>query len=448
MSAEFAWPTWDALARVLTLRDYNTRVVVLGVSSLGLAAGLVGTFLLLRKRALLGDALSHATLPGIGLAFLVMVALGGTGRSLAGLLFGATVAGVLGVAGVLLIVHLTRIKEDAALGIVLSAFFGLGIALFGLIQNLGTGHAAGLKSFIYGKTASMLWSDAVLTMVTAGVAAAVCLVLFKEFKLLCFDAHYAAAQGWPVVWLDVVMMALVVVVTVIGLQAVGLILMIALLVVPPAAARFWTNHLPTMLAASGLLGAVSGLVGAALSALLPRLPAGAIIVVVAGVFFIVSLLCGPARGLLPRYLDHRRVTAKVARLNLLRAMYELGEVAGPGAPPVNRAALLHHRTWSPRELSRALAAARGAGLLAPAAGTSVALTAAGAAAAWRAARNHRLWELFLIAHADIAPSQVDRVADEVEHAVDANLLAALERQLAEQYPDLAVPPSPHRLVPP
>ncbi len=448
MSADLTWPTGEALLRVLTLRDYNTRVVVLGVSFLGLASGLVGTFLLLRKRALLGDALSHATLPGIALAFLVMVALGGTGRSLPGLLLGATIAGVLGVAGVLLIVHLTRIKEDAALGIVLSAFFGLGIALFGLIQNLGTGHAAGLKSFIYGKTASMLWSDAVLTMVTAGVAAAVCLLLFKEFKLICFDAHYAAAQGWPVVWLDVVMMALVVVVTVIGLQAVGLILMIALLVVPPAAARFWTDHLPTMLATSGLLGAVSGLVGAALSALLPRLPAGAIIVVVAGVFFLISLLCGPARGLVPRFLDRRHLTAKVAQLNLLRAMYELVEVAGQGAPPVDRPALLRHRTWSSHELSRALTAARRAGLVAPAAGASFVLTASGAAAAWRAARNHRLWELFLIAHADIAPSQVDRVADEVEHAVDASLLAALERQLAERYPDLAVPPSPHRLVPP
>lgn len=456
------------LVRVLTLQDYNTRVVVIGVSLLGLAAGLIGCFMLLRERALLGDALSHATLPGIGVAFILMTVLGGSGKSLAGLLIGGTISGVLGVATILLVVHLTRIKEDAALGIVLSVFFGLGIAVLGLIQNLGAGHAAGLKSFIYGKTASMVLSDAVTIAAAAALITLACLLLYKELTLLCFDPGFARAQGWPVLTLDVVLMALVVGVTVIGLQAVGLILMVALLVIPPAAARFWTQHLPTTLLVSALIGAGSGLVGATLSALVPKLPAGAIIVVVAGGFFIVSLVFGPARGVLRRAMEHRRLTRTVAHQHLLRAVYELSEthgVAGDARPdpttgpePRRRVAevqhaatfdqLLRHRSWSPRQLRRTLHAAAKAGLLTAApGGAAYALTPAGVRAAWRIARNHRLWELYLITHADIAPSHVDRDADEVEHVLAPALMERLEALLSEQYPDLAAPSSPHQLQP-
>lgn len=440
------------LVRVLTLQDYNTRVVVIGVSLLGLAAGLIGCFMLLRERALLGDALSHATLPGIGVAFILMTVLGGSGKSLAGLLLGGTISGVLGVVTILLVVHLTRIKEDAALGIVLSVFFGLGIAVLGLIQNLGAGHAAGLKSFIYGKTASMVFSDAATIAVAAALISLACLLFYKELTLLCFDPGFARAQGWPVLTLDVVLMALVVGVTVIGLQAVGLILMVALLVIPPAAARFWTQHLPTMLLGSALIGAGSGLVGATLSALVPKLPAGAIIVVVAGGFFIVSLVFGPARGILRRALEHRRLTRTVAHQHLLRAVYELSEAQPAGTPPhrhaVRFAELLRHRSWSSRQLRRTLRGAMRAGLLTATDGESAyVLTPTGVQAAWRIARNHRLWELYLITHADIAPSHVDRDADEVEHVLAPALMERLEALLSERYPDLAAPPSPHQLEP-
>ncbi|MDA0991296.1 MAG: metal ABC transporter permease, partial [Verrucomicrobia bacterium] len=206
------WPTGVDILRVLTLSDYNTRVVVIGVVLLGIASGVIGTFMLLRKRALMGDAVSHATLPGIGIAFLVMTAHGGTGRSLTGLLIGATLSGLIGMGAVLLIRSQTRLKEDAALGIVLSVFFGLGIAVLGIVQQQTLGHAAGLEAFIYGKTASMLARDAYLI---AGVAAAITLfstLFFKEFALICFDQEFAGSQGWSVGGLDVLMMALVVLV--------------------------------------------------------------------------------------------------------------------------------------------------------------------------------------------------------------------------------------------
>lgn len=447
------WPTVSELGGVLLLREYNTRVVVLGVTCLGLACGVVGSFVLLRKRALLGDAISHATLPGVGFAFLLMAALGGSGKWLPGLLAGAAISGVLGVAAILLIVHLTRIKEDAALGIVLSVFFGVGIALLSVIQRLGSGHAAGLNSFVYGKAASMLAGDALLIAGGGALIALVCAALFKELSLLCFDASFAAAQGWPIVALDVVLMALVVGVTVIGLQAVGLILIIALLVIPPAAARFWTEHLPTMVVAAAAIGAASGWLGASLSALAPRLPSGAIVVVVAGLVFALSLVFGRARGVLALWIDHRRAARSVARQHLLRALYELSEGAAPGgdpaAPrrPVSWNELRGRRGWAPVTVRQALRRAEREGLVAGAAGDDAySLTRAGVQAAWRVTRNHRLWELYLITHADIAPSRVDRDADAVEHVLEGELVRSLELDLARDYPDLATPQSPHALA--
>lgn len=434
------------LLRVLTLQDYNTRVVVVGVSLLGLAAGIVGSFLLLRKRSLLGDALSHATLPGIAVAFLLMAAMGGDGKFLPGLLTGAAASGALGVLCILGITRFTRIKEDAALGIVLSVFFGLGVALLGIVQRSGAGNAAGLQAFIYGKTASMLLADARLIAFCAAILAGLSFLFFKELTILCFDAAYARTQGWPATWIDLGLMSAVVAITVIGLQAVGLILMVALLVIPAAAARFWTHALWKMLAIAAGLGAISGYLGATVSALLPRMPAGAVIVLVAGVFFGLSLLFGGANGLIVRWRAHARLAARIRRQHLLRALFEAGEVKGAGAVPLDQ--LWHARSWSHGEALKEVRRAAHDGLVeidGESANLRVRLTPSGESAARRVARNHRLWELFLITHADIAPSHVDRDADEVEHVLDPQMIAELETLLARQFPNLAQPPSPHRL---
>ena len=446
------WPSRAEFVRVFSFRDHNTRVVVLGTMMLAATAGMIGSFLLLRKRALLGDALSHAALPGIALAFVVMTAAGGSGKLLWGLLLGASLSGSVGLACVLLIRRVTRIKEDAALAIVLSVFFGLGVAILGVIQKMDTGHAAGLESFIYGKTASMLTSDAMMIALAAAVVAVVCTLMFKEFSVLCFDEGYAASQGLSVLLLDAIMMLLAVLVTVIGLQSVGLILMIALLVVPPAAARFWTHHLPTMVLVSAMIGAVSGFIGAALSALMPRLPAGAVIVIVATAAFVVSLVFGRSGGLLMRWLEHHRLTRKVAQQHLLRAMFERVEAAPTAARgnelagrPVSYEFLLSRRSWSPRRLGKTLSRAKRQGLVRPLDRTSFELTAAGATKARRVVRNHRLWELYLITYADIAPSHVDRDADQLEHVLDTATVHELEDLLALEAPHLAMPISPHTL---
>ncbi len=428
--------------QVMTLRDYNTRVVVLGTAALGAAAGMIGTFMLLRRRALLGDALSHATLPGIAAAFILMASLGSDGKDLGGLLLGAAATGLLGVGAIVAIRHYTRLKEDAAMGIVLSVFFGLGVALLGVVQKMGTGSAAGLESFIYGKTASMLAADAKVIGLTALAVAVACALLFKEFTLLCFDPAYGRTGGWPVVLLDLTLMTFVTAVTVIGLQAVGLILIIAMLIIPPAAARFWTERLFWMLALSALIGALSGMVGAGVSALTPRMPAGAVIVLTASSLFGVSLLLGTSRGALRRWAERRDLNRKVERQNLLRAVYELVEDAS--GQQVATSALMRKRAWSQRELGRQIRRAAHEGLLAELPGGTVRLSEEGADEARRLVRNHRLWEMYLITHADVAASHVDRDADAIEHVLGREMIARLERALEEKQ-QAAVPESPHAI---
>jgi manganese/zinc/iron transport system permease protein len=287
----------EILFRVLLLQDYNTRLVLTSTLLLGLSSGLIGTFLLLRRRALMGDALSHACLPGLAVAFLLLVALGGDGRSLPFLFLGALVFGLLGTGTVLLIRNFTRVKDDAAMGIVLSVFFGAGVALLGLIQNLPQASAAGLGSFLYGKTAALLLEDFFLIVGLTLLSTVVCLLFRKELLLLCFDENFARSSGFHPPRLDALLMVLLALVTVVGMQAVGLILILAFLIIPAAAARFWSDDVRFLLALSAGIGALSGYLGATLSALTPNLPAGAVIVLTATAFFLISFVFGSRRGL-------------------------------------------------------------------------------------------------------------------------------------------------------
>ena len=438
---------------VLFLRDYNTRLVVICTMLLGCACGLMGGFLLLRKRSLMGDTLSHATLPGVGLSFMLAVALGGDGKSLPILLAGAAITGVIGCAAVLFIREQTRIKDDAAMGIVLSVFFGAGVAILGVIQTMPEGSAAGLESFIYGKTASMVMSDfQILVLVTICVITC-SFLLFKEFRLLCFDETFAAALGWPVKFLDILLLALITAVTVAGLQAVGLILIIAFLITPAAAARFWTNQLDRMLVLSALIGAASGWLGASLSAFIPRLPAGAVIVLVAALFFVVSMLIGTERGVLIRFLRQSQLRKRMGRQHLLRALYEILE-GGRVTEELNIRIvpfrqIRGRRTWSDTQLRDYIRRAYNDGLVeAPNKVDSVLLTKTGLAEAAQVTRNHRLWEMYLIEYADVATSRVDRDADMVEHILGEKMVTRLEDKLqAYRSAGSLVPQSPHPIHP-
>lgn len=299
---------WDALFLQL---GYNATLVAVGATLLGIAAGVTGTFLFLRKRALVSDAVSHATLPGVGLAFIIMVALGGDGRNLIGLLAGSAVSATAGLMCLSWLTRRTRLAEDAAIGAVLSVFFGFGIVLLTVIQTMGSGRQAGLEGFLLGSTAGMLFSDAMIIAVGGALTLAVILLLRRPMTLVAFDPEYAAARGVPVHHVDLAMMGLVMAVTVVGLKIVGLILIVALLIIPPVAARFWTERSDHVFALAGVFGGVSGFVGAAVSASAPNVPTGPIIVLVSFGLFAVSMLLAPGRGVLAAVLRHLRFQRRV-----------------------------------------------------------------------------------------------------------------------------------------
>ncbi len=426
-------PTLGAVLETLTLRaGFNTTCVILGSTLLGLAAGVVGVFALLRRRSLMADALSHAALPGIALAFLFVAPF--TGRALLPLLAGAAITGVLGVLCVQGILRHTRLREDAAIGIVLSVFFGVGVVALSVVQAHAPSGAAGLATFIYGQAATMRPADVALMGVLAGVCLAGTTLLRKELALVCFNDDFARVGGWPVGRIDLALMALVVLVTVGALQAVGILLVVALLIIPPVTARLWSDRLRVLVPLAGGFGALAGYLGAAASALLPKFPTGAVIVLTGGVLFVLSLLFAPARGVLSTL--HRRVRTRltIASDHLLEAAAETTpEGASERHLPLDAAlldALAARRGWSAGLRACVVWTLRGRGLAARAPG-GLALTPAGLRRGRRVARTHRLWTRYLTTHADIAPTHVDWSVDQVEHVLSDELIARLEADLRD-----------------
>ncbi len=312
----------------MVLTSHTLRTVALGAAVLGAVSGVLGSFAVLRRQSLIGDTVSHAALPGIALAFLLT----GT-RSHLLLLLGAAIAGLLSTMFVVLLLNTSKLKEDTALGIVLSVFFGTGLMLLTFVQRLPNANQAGLDRYLFGQAAALLYED-IWIMVWCGVVALVPLLAFwKEFKIITFDRQFAASIGLPVQRFDMLMTTLLVVAIVMGLQMVGVVLMSAMIVAPGAAARQWTNRLGRMVVLSALFGSVSGALGAFLSSLAPRLPAGPIIVLCATSFALLSLLFAPAHGVIwswvRQWIARRRFAAETALVNL----YELATQHGDWAHP-------------------------------------------------------------------------------------------------------------------
>lgn len=447
-------PDLGVVLGVLTLQaGFNSAIVVIGATLLGIAAGTVGAFALLRDRSLMGDALAHSALPGLGLAFIVGTATGIGGRHLWLLLTGAAISGCLGIICVQLIARHSRLQDDAAIGAVLSCFFGAGVVVLSIIQSLGTGDEGGLHHFIFGQTAAMTRADTILTFVAMTIAIALCGLLFKEFRLVSFDRGFAAAQGWPISGIDLVMMGLVVLVTVVGLQAVGLLLIVAFLIIPAAGARFWTESLQRMVIISGVIGGLSGYLGSCASALLPRLPAGAVIVLVSGVIFCFSFLFAPARGIGARLLSHLQLKRRITIDHFLRDIYELMETRGIGirypGEYVSLKSIPFTKEWGFLAKVCLLLVMFKQRLIEVAWKNSeivIRLSPSGVPESRQRVRNHRLWEEYLILQTDLPVSHVDYSADLVEHVLSAEIVADLEASLTERLDkdkSAVVPENPH-----
>lgn len=299
------------------LFDYTVRTVALGAATLGVVGGVLGAFALLRQQSLLGDAVAHATLPGVVLAFLLT-----RSKESWVLMLGAAISGWLAAAAINTMVRRTRLKEDTALSLVLSVFFGLGLMLLTYTQSLPDARQAGLDTFLFGQAATLLWGD-VQTMLGLGVVVLALVAAFwKEFKLLTFDHAFAASLGWPVGVLETTLTTLMVLALVLGLQAVGVVLMSALLVAPAAAARQWTDRLGPMVVLAGVFGGLAGLVGALISSSGAGLATGPVVVLVVSGMVAVSFVAAPNRGLLWRgvraWRQQRRLRVAAVLADLFR----------------------------------------------------------------------------------------------------------------------------------
>ncbi len=298
--------------------DYTLRTVALGSAVLGIVSGALGTYAVLRGQSLLGDAVSHAALPGIAIAFLL------TGlKSPIVLMLGAAVSGVIGTLFVTGVVRTTRVKFDSALGLTLSVFFGFGLLLLTYIQRLPDANQAGLDSYLFGQAAALIARDVQLMSILGVIVLTVVVLLWKEFKLLAFDTEFGRASGYPMPLLDVGLTALMVIAIVIGLQTVGVVLMSAMLIAPAAAARQWTDRLSIMMILAGAFGAAAGVSGAVISSTTARLPTGPTIVLSASVIVALSLVLAPNRGLVARRIRSYRNARRLRAESVLLDLYEL-----------------------------------------------------------------------------------------------------------------------------
>lgn len=400
---------------------FTVRNVLLGSSLLGLVGGALGCFALLRRQSLLGDALAHTALPGVCIAYLI------TGsKDPVALLAGALVAGLFGSLVILTVVRGSRISEDSAIGIVLSVFFGIGIVLLTYIQHLPLANQSGLDKFLFGQAATLMPRDLQVMGVLGLLVLAATVLFFKELELLCFDREFGESLGFPMRRVELLLTLLLVIVVVVGLQTVGVVLIVATLVTPAAAARQWTDRLAAMVLLSALIGALSGVSGAMLSASIARVPTGPVIVLCSSAVLVVSLLLAPQRGLVFSALRQRRVARRIRQENLLKDLYRWGErVGGDWTVAVPWSFLMGGRGQSGPQLGRvgrgleaqALVAQRPQGVV---------LTRRGLNAARRLVRKHRLWELYLTRRLEIQSDHVHRDADAMEHTLSDEAVERLD----------------------
>ncbi|ADV51260.1 ABC-3 protein [Cellulophaga algicola DSM 14237] len=304
----------------LVFTDYTLRTITLGTAILGAVCGMLGSFAVLRKQSLLGDAISHAALPGIAIAFLIT----GTKDSSV-LLIGALISGLLGTFWIRGITTKTHLKSDTALGLILSLFFGFGMLLLTFIQKQPNANQAGLDKYLFGQAATLVESDVWLMAIVTGICLIILLLFWKEFKILLFDADYTKTLGFNTKFIDILITTFIVLAIVLGLQTVGVVLMSAMLLAPAAAARQWTNSLSFMVILAAIFGAFAGVFGTAISASQTNLSTGPVIVIVAGVFVLFSFIFSPSRGLLFKQIRIIKNRRDLELHKTLAFMYHIAE---------------------------------------------------------------------------------------------------------------------------
>ncbi|MFZ1635657.1 MAG: iron chelate uptake ABC transporter family permease subunit [Chitinophagales bacterium] len=394
----------------ISLNDPNVLFVVMGMILLGISSATIGTFAFLQKRALTGDAIAHSVLPGVCLSFIIF-----DSRNLWILLGGAFVTGWLSIVCVDIITKRSKLKSDTAIGLVLSVFFGVGILLLTYIQQSGNAAQSGLNNFLFGKAAAMQPDD-IKTMGGVSILIIVMvLTFFKEFKVLSFDPAYAQSAGLPVNKLQLLLTTLTVLAVAAGIQAVGVVLMAAMLITPAAAAKYWTNDLRKMILLSVLFAVTGSVIGAYVSYTDNKMPTGPWIVMMISLIAVLSILFAPKKGVVPKYIIRKKYLNKMLRENILKEMYHLEE-KNPGKNVFTLSEIVEEREMKNREFKQGFSMLLRNDYVVKHVNGFL-LTEAGQAEGKRITRIHRLWEMYLTQQLQIQGDHVHDDAEGIEHII-------------------------------
>lgn len=417
----------ETLIEFFTFQYPNIKYVVFGAVLLSISSAVVGCFTFIKKKSLVGDVVSHAVLPGICISFMIS---GNKDPFL--LILGAFVSGWLSILVMDTIIRKTKIKEDAATGLALSVFFGVGILLMTYIQHAGNASQSGLDTFLFGKAAALVGKDLFAFSLIAIIVLVTVALFYKEFKLISFDPQFAQAIGMPIRRLEIILTSITVLAVVTGIQAVGVVLMAAMLITPAAAARFWTNRLHRMIILSALFGAFSGISGAFISYSAPSMPTGPWMVMILSIIALFSFFFAPGRGILVRQWRRFSIQRQLLEENLLKAFYRIGENSGEYFSEVQENDIHLIRNFPRTQLLKGLRKLRLNGYVKKT-DNHWKLTQEGFEKGKRITRLHRLWELYLTKYLRIAPDHVHEDADTIEHVITPELEARLEKLL--NYPE-------------
>jgi len=415
----------EQLIRFFSFQDPSLRFAIYCSILLGIMCGLMGSFIVVRKMALMGDALSHAVLPGVAMGFLWT-----STKNPFAILVGATIAGLLGTAMVNLIKQTTRIKEDTAIGMVLASFFSVGICMVTMIQHLPTGNKSGIDKFLFGQIAAISSEDIRLMAIMTVIIVVLVVLFYKEFLLASFDPGFAQASGFSIQLIHYAIMLLLAFAIVLSLQAVGVVLVSAMLITPAAAAYLITDRFKHMLFLAALFGIFSGVLGAFLSFLGNNLPTGPFMVLGSSIIFFMAFLFAPKHGVLVKWLRHLSRSKRVQRENTLKALYHILENRDFVGETVSMEELATKRRETIEEATREVSQLQKYDLASfLKERNSIVFTPGGWERACAIVRNHRLWELYLTNAAQIAPDHVHEDAEKIEHILGDAVVLELERRL-------------------
>lgn len=403
-----------------TFQDPSITWVVLGITLLGIGSAYVGTFSFLDKKALLGDAISHAVLPGICLGFILAEE-----KNPLYIVTGAFLSGALATFLSSWLKKNTKLSEDTIIATILSVFFGFGIVLLTGLQKSGNPEIAGLNSFIFGNAIGISETDLLIYGGLSLTIIVVLTLLLKEFRLMVFDPGYGKAIGFPMEAIRFLFNVLMILAVVIGIQAIGVVLMAALLITPGAAARFWTDRLNPLLILAASFSILSGILGTYISFVLPQMPTGPWVVVFLSLIALLSFMFSPKSGIVFRYFSRKKYLRKTHRDHLMKALYKAQEENKNG---LTIEEIYELYPYQKAQIDQSIKDLLQEGFIAKNQ-LLVMLSTQGISDAMRIVRLHRLWELYLNEYMNIAPDHVHESAEQMEHLLTPELEAMLEKRL-------------------